>query len=143
MLFIASDHVGIQLKKRLLDLLKGRGMAYQDLGTTDDTRVDYPIYAKILCEKVRKTKGAKGILICGTGIGMSMMANKIKNIRAAVCTNEYMAQMAVHHNDANVLCLGARVIGEELARSIVEKFLDSSFEGGGHKKRVKMFEGKR
>lgn len=140
MLYIASDHVGVHLKEIILDLLESKSMQCRDLGTTNNTRVDYPVYARILCEKVKKIKKAKGILICGTGIGMSIMANKIKSIRAAVCTNEYMAQMAVRHNDANVLCLGARVIGEELAKSIVERFLDSSFEGDRHKVRVRQLD---
>lgn len=140
MLYIASDHVGTALKKAIFDFVRAKGIPCQDLGTSDDTRVDYPTYAKILCQKIKKNKRARGILVCGTGIGMSMMANKIKHIRAAVCTNEYMARMAVGHNDANVLCLGSRVIGKELAKSIVESFLASSFEGGRHLKRIKMFD---
>lgn len=136
MIYIASDHVGVVLKSFIVNTLSERGFIVSDLGSNSMERVDYTDYAKIICEKILKDETSQGILICGTGIGMSIMANRHKKIRAALCTNEYMAEMTRKHNNANVLCLGARVIGEEFAISIVLKFLTTTFEGGRHIKRI-------
>jgi ribose 5-phosphate isomerase B len=140
MIYIASDHIGVALKARVIETLKEKGKAVEDLGSRTTERVDYTDFAKGLCAKVLADEGSKGILICGTGIGMSIMANRHKGIRAAVCTHEYVAEMTRRHNDANVLCLGARVVGEELALAIVERFLATEFEGGRHLVRIQKIE---
>lgn len=135
-IYITSDHIGFLLKSILLEYLKSKNIEAIDLGPFDNTRINYTDYAKKLCEIILKEKESKGILICGTGIGMSMSANRFKGIRAALCTNEYMAKMTIQHNNANILCLGSRVIGEELAKSIVDAFLTAEFEGGRHLARI-------
>lgn len=137
-IFIASDHGGYNLKGELKStVLKEYDVV--DLGTNNENSVDYPDYSKILCEKIISEENSLGILICGTGQGMSMSANKYKEIRAALCTNELMARLAKQHNNANVLCLGARIVGDELAKSIVNEFLASKFEGDRHQKRIDKF----
>ena len=128
-IFIASDHAGFELKEYLqtqFNLL--------DLGTHSTESCDYPVFAKMLCSQMKE--GDKGILICGTGIGMSIAANRFRNIRAALCFNEEMATLARQHNDANILVLGARIISPETDKNCVEKFLDTDFEGGRHQRRV-------
>ena len=128
-IFIAADHAGFELKEYLRGCFK-----LSDVGTYDNESCDYPIFAKKL---VRQMRGAdKGILICGTGIGMSIAANRFKNIRAALCFNEEMATLSRQHNDANVLVLGARIISAETARGCVEKFLSTDFEDGRHQRRL-------
>ena len=132
-IFIASDHAGFGLKwylQKCFDL--------EDLGTYDEKSCDYPIYAKKLVGQMKE--GDKGILICGTGIGMSIVANRFKNIRAALCFNEEMAILSRQHNDANVLVLGARIIPAETARGCVEKFLSTDFEGGRHQRRLNLID---
>ncbi len=138
-IFIASDHAGIDLKEKVKAFLGSKNIHVVDLGTHSRQSCDYPEFAKLVCEKVLDERGF-GILICGTGIGMSMCANRFKGIRAALCTNEYMAKMARLHNDANVLCIGARVIGESLALEIVNQFITQEFEGGRHKRRIDMMD---
>ncbi|MFC1780461.1 ribose 5-phosphate isomerase B [Patescibacteria group bacterium] len=118
-IFIASDHGGYKLKEVIKEELKALGNKLEDLGTNSEESVDYPDFAQKLCKKVLDEK-ARGILICGTGIGMSIAANKFEGIRAAVCTDSYMAQMSKEHNDSNVLCLGARVMDEKSAKKIVK-----------------------
>lgn len=135
-IYLASDHAGLKLKDYLAGALKETGMSVVDLGTSNSEKVDYTDFAVSLCKQIINDQTAKGILVCGSGIGMSMMANRIKGIRAAVCVNEYMAEMAVRHNNANVLCLGERIVGAELARNIIMQFLNSKFEGGRHQGRV-------
>ncbi len=135
-LFIASDHGGYKLKSAICKWLLGLGFEVVDLGTDSKEPVDYPEYAKKLCEKVLK-EGGRGILVCGTGIGMSIVANRFKGIRASLCSDEFSARMSREHNDANVLCLGGRVIGEELAKSIVNIWLNAKFSGEErHKRRI-------
>lgn len=134
-LIIASDHAGFDLKDNITALLHQSGRAVEDLGAHSRDSCDYPIKARELCRKVIDT-GNLGILICGTGQGMAMAANRIPGIRAALCLNEYMARTAREHNNANVLCLGSRVLGTELARSIVLAFLAAEFEGQRHQRRV-------
>lgn len=137
-LVIASDHAGLELKRELLELLAERKVQVDDLGAFTNASVDYPTFAKELSREVGSGKAQLGVLICGTGIGMSIVANKHKNVRAAVCHTEFEARMARAHNDANVLCLGQRVTGPGLARNILQAFLDQPFEGGRHLKRVQM-----
>jgi len=125
-IFIASDHGGYKLKEVLKDFLKSLNYKFEDLGTYNEEPVDYPDYTKKLCLKVLKYNG-KGILICGAGIGTSIAANKFKGIRAALCHDTYSARMSRDHNNANVLCLGGRVLGNELAKDIVRIWLETPF----------------
>ena len=135
-LFLGSDHGGFGLKQELIRILGGSGYDVVDCGTDGPNPVDYPDIAKNVCQLVKSRENALGILCCGTGIGMSISANKIDGIRAALCAESYSAKMARVHNDANVLCLGARVIGVELAREVVSAFLGASFEGDRHARRL-------
>lgn len=135
MLAIGCDHGGYALKCEVMKHLTERGIEFKDLGCDGET-VDYPDIAEKVCEAVADKSAERGILICGTGIGMSMAANRIKGIRAALCGDCYSARLTRLHNDANVLCMGARVIGAGLALQIVDEFLDTGFEGGRHAKRV-------
>ena len=137
-IYLGSDHAGFDLKEKIKEFLLSKGFDVVDVGTDSKQSCDYPIFAKKVCEEV--LKGGCGILICGTGIGMSMCANRFKGIRAALCTNEYMAKMSRAHNDANVLCIGARIIGESLTLEIVERFLETRFEGGRHRRRINMMD---
>lgn len=134
--FIGSDHAGVDFKTFVKELFEKKGHEVIDLGPNDKTRVDYPDFAAKVCEEVLANKGSKGILICGSGIGMSMAANKFNGIRAALCHNEYSAMMARQHNDANVLCLGERVSGAGMVEAIVNAWDSNSFEGGRHEGRV-------
>lgn len=134
--FIASDHAGVDFKAHIVEMFKSRGHEIVDLGPSCKDRVDYPDFAAKVCQKVLANEGSKGVLICGSGIGMSMAANKFDGIRAALCHNEYSATMARAHNDANVLCLGERVSGLGIVEAIVNAWLDAEFEGGRHEGRV-------
>jgi ribose 5-phosphate isomerase B len=138
-LFIASDHAGFTLKQDLLAHLAGKAWDIRDLGPDSDAGVDYPDYARSLCAEVLAT-AAFGILICGTGIGMSIAANRYKGIRAALCTHEFQAEAARRHNDANILCLAARLTAPPLARALVDAFLAAPFEGGRHQRRIALIE---
>ena len=133
---LASDHAGIELRQELVALLKERGTEFQDLGPQTRESVDYPDFASQVARQVVAEPGTLGGLVCGTGIGMSIVANKHRGIRAALCTSEFEARMTRAHNDANVLCLGQRVVGAGVARGILEAFLSTAFEGGRHEKRV-------
>ncbi len=135
MLAIGSDHAGYTLKCEVKKYLEQKGVQYIDCGCNGE-RADYPDIAKAVCDKVTGGECDKAILICGTGIGISMSANKIKGIRAALCQDYYTAKYTRLHNDANVLCMGGRVIGAGTAEEIVEVFLDTEFEGGRHADRV-------
>ncbi len=134
--FIASDHAGVKIKDFVKGLFENNGHEVIDLGPANADRVDYPDFAAKVCEEVISNEGSKGILICGTGLGMSMAANKFDGIRAALCHNEYSAAMAREHNDANVLCLGERVSGEGMIESIVNAWETHEFAGGRHAGRV-------
>ncbi len=134
---IASDHAGLSLKRELVEALKARGHECRDFGAHSGESVDYPDFASEVARAVRGGDVDRGVLVCGTGIGMSIVANKHRGVRAALCTTEFEARMARAHNDANVLCLGERVVGIGLGRAILEAFLDQAFEGGRHEKRVK------
>lgn len=133
---VASDHAALALKARVVEWLRARGHEAVDLGPDAPGSVDYPDYALRAAEEVAAGRAEAGVLICGTGIGMSLAANKVPGIRAAVATDTFMARMARAHNDANILCLGARVVGEGLAEDIVEAWLGATFEGGRHARRV-------
>jgi ribose 5-phosphate isomerase B len=136
-IFIASDHGGFELKEKIKKHIKGSKLDFVDLGIDSAESTDYPIYAKILCNEILKNPDSKGILICGTGIGMSMAANRFKGIRAALCHDDYTAKMSREHNDSNVLCLGGRVLDDENAIKLVNVWLNTDFSGEErHKKRI-------
>jgi len=133
---VGSDHAGFEAKGLLIDRLGARGVETIDLGTHGTASTDYPDHAARVASAVAGGEADFGILVCGSGIGMSMAANKVRGIRAAVCTDPYSAKLARAHNDANVLCLGARVTGPGLMEEIVSAFLETGFEGGRHARRV-------
>ncbi|SNY73335.1 bifunctional allose-6-phosphate isomerase/ribose-5-phosphate isomerase RpiB [Enterobacter sp. CC120223-11] len=130
------DHVGFQLKAEILAHLQGRGVEVIDKGTDSAERTDYPEYASAVAQAIGRGEVDGGILICGTGVGISITANKFPGIRAVVCSEPYSAQLSRLHNNTNVLAFGSRVIGAELAKMIVDAWLDAEFEGGRHQKRV-------
>lgn len=134
--FIASDHAGFTLKSSVFGILEQMGHKVTDLGPFDAERVDYPDFANLLCQKVLQTQESFGVLICGSGIGMSIAANRNKGIRAALCNEPYSAAMSRAHNDANVLCLGARVVGIGMVEHILKSFCEGVFEGGRHACRI-------
>jgi ribose 5-phosphate isomerase B len=138
--FVATDHAGIELKDYTVLLLKNKGHEVIDLGPFTKDRVDYPDYAHKLCEEVLDDERTYGILICGSGIGMSMAANRHPGIRAALCHDAYTATVARGHNDANVLCFGERIIGRGVAESILDAWIAGSFDGGRHTGRVAKIE---
>ena len=138
MIAIGSDHGGFALKEELKKHLTERGIEFKDYGTFSEESCDYPVYAEKVCSAVVSGEAEKGILCCGTGIGMSMAANKIKGIRCACCSDCFSAEMTRRHNDANVLALGGRVVGAGLAEKMVNLFLDTPYEGGRHARRVGM-----
>ena len=126
---LASDHAGFELKEKIAGYLKAKGFEVMDLGTHDEEPVDYPDFARAIGEALQQQKADRGILICGSGVGACVAANKMSTIRAGLCHDTYSAHQGVEHDDINVLCLGARVIGEELARELVSAFLAASFTG--------------
>ncbi len=136
MIVIGSDHGGFELKNILVDYLKAQNYDVLDVGTYSEESVDYPDIADALCAKITDGTCEKGILVCGTGIGMNMCANKHKGIRAAQCHDTFSAKMTIQHNNANVLTMGGRVVGSELAKDIVNEFLTNEFLGGRHENRV-------
>ena len=138
MIALACDHSAVELKEEVKKLLDSRGLAYEDFGTNTTDSCHYPIYGARAAKAVASGHCELGIVICGTGIGISLAANKIKGIRCALCGDTFSARMTRIHNNANMLALGARVIGVELAKEIVNAFLDAEFEGGRHQVRVDM-----
>ena len=126
---LAADHAGFELKEKIAGYLKAKGFEVMDLGTHDEEPVDYPDFARAIGEALQQQKADRGILICGSGVGACVAANKMSTIRAGLCHDTYSAHQGVEHDDINVLCLGARVIGEELARELVSAFLAVSFTG--------------
>lgn len=136
MIAIGSDHAGYSLKKEVIAWLNENNMLFVEFGCVNGESCDYPLVAEEVCSRIVNGEAEFGILICGTGIGISMAANKVKGIRAALCTDSYMAKYTRLHNDANVLCMGGRVIGAGVAVEIVETFLNTDFEGGRHQRRV-------
>ena len=137
---IASDHGGFELKEKIYEYLLEKGYTIKNFGTNSLESCDYPIYAKKVCDAILNNEAEKGILICGTGIGLSIMANRFKGIRAACLSDKYSAQMTRKHNDSNVLCFGARVIDESLAKEIVDVWLETEYEAGRHQKRIAMLD---
>ncbi len=133
---IGSDHGGFRLKEDIKQYLTEKGIEFRDFGTHSTDSVDYPDISRLVAEAVAGAKCDRGIIICGTGIGVCIAANKVKGIRAALCHDPYSAQMSREHNNANILTMGERVIGPGLARAIVEKWLATEFAGGRHAKRV-------
>ena len=141
MLAIASDHGGFQLKQAIMAHLEKRGFAYKDFGTYTSDSCDYPVYGRLVAKAVASGEYERGIIICGTGIGISITANKTRGIRAALCGDCFSAEATRQHNDANILALGARVVGPGLALKIVDTFLDTEFSGGErHLRRISMIE---
>ncbi len=136
MIAIGCDHGGFELKGHIIKHLEEKGIEYKDFGCYDENSIDYPDVAKAVCNSINEKECENGILICGTGIGISIAANKIKGIRAAHCHDIYSAEMTKRHNNANVICMGGRVIGRELAFKIVDAWLEAEFEGGRHQTRI-------
>lgn len=139
-IIIGSDHGGYRLKEEIAEYLKSKGISVFNAGTYSTESCDYPVIAKEVALRVLATPDAKGILVCGTGIGVSIVANKIKGIRASHCTDTFTARMTVQHNNSNILCLGERITGTGLALDIVDAYLGAKFEGGRHQKRIDMIE---
>lgn len=137
-LAIGSDHGGFALKEVIKGLLEEEKVDFVDLGPDTPESVDYPVYGKKVAEAVAKGDCDRGIAICGTGVGISITVNKVPGIRGSLCTNEYMAEMTRRHNDSNVLVLGGRVLGDDLAKNIVKTWLHTEFEGGRHQRRIDM-----
>ena len=135
MIAIGCDHAGVEMKKAVIDTLSAKGFELKDMGT-DGESCDYPVIAKAVCELVQSGECEKGILICGTGIGMSIAANKFRGIRAALCSDSFSAKYTRLHNDSNVMCMGARTIGTGLACELAEIFMSTGFEGGRHQRRI-------
>lgn len=133
---IATDHAGVRLKNKIKEHLQKIGMNVLDLGTDTEERVDYPDYANKMVEEIIEKTVSKGILVCGTGIGMSIAANRSSDIRAALCFNEFMAERARSHNDANILVLGSKICEDEVSLKMVDLFLHTKFEGGRHTGRL-------
>ena len=137
---IGSDHAAYDLKLKIIEHLEERGIAVLDVGTHSTESCDYPVFADALCKKIQLGDFERGILVCGTGIGMSIAANKHAGIRAACCSDTYSAKLTREHNDANVLCFGARVVGEGLAIDLVDTFIDTKYIAGKHARRVAMLD---
>ncbi|EKZ1618164.1 ribose 5-phosphate isomerase B [Listeria monocytogenes] len=135
---IGNDHVGIELKPVIVAYLQDLGHEVNDFGAFSNERTDYPEYGKKVAESVAAGKSDLGILICGSGVGISIAANKVNGIRAVVCSEPYSAKLSREHNNTNILAFGSRVVGAELAKMIVQNWLDAEFEGGRHAKRVEM-----
>ena len=141
MIAIGSDHGGFELKEKLMEHLSERGLEYKDFGTYSSASCDYPVYAKAVANAVASGECDRGIIICGTGIGVSITATKVRGIRAALCGDCFSAEATRQHNDANVLCMGARVVGEGLALKIADTFLDTPFSNDErHIRRISMIE---
>ena len=140
MIYIASDHAAFDLRQEIMKNLAEMREEYTDLGVEEKRSVDYPDYAHAVARAVAGDEGTRGILICGTGLGMSMTANRHPGIRAALCHDAYTAAMARRHNDANLLCMGARVLGFGVAEQVLRVFLNTAFEGGRHLRRVEKME---
>ncbi len=133
---LGSDHAGHELRQAVHVHLERLGHTVLDVGTFTAESVDYPLFAAQVCRKVATHEATLGILVCGTGIGMSLAANRVRGVRAALCTESYTAKLARAHNDANVLCMGQRVVGEGVALNMVDTFITTEFEGGRHARRI-------
>ena len=137
---VAADHGGYKLKEKVKEHLLERGIEVEDLGTHSEESVDYPIYGKLCGEAVASGQADLGVVVCGTGIGISIAANKVHGIRCGLCTSVEMAHLTKQHNNANILALGGRTTREELAMEIVDEWLDTQYEGGRHQRRVEMLD---
>ena len=137
---VGSDHAGVNLKNKIAEFLKEKGYEVTDYGTNSTASCDYPVYAKAVAKSVANGENERGIICCGSGIGVSIAANKVKGVRAVLAHEPYSAMLSRLHNDANVLCLGERITGESLALDIVETWLHSEYEGGRHQRRVEMLD---
>ena len=135
---IGNDHTAVELKNHIKEFLENKGYDVTDFGTSSGERTDYPIYGYKVARSVANKEFDFGILICGTGIGISLAANKVKGIRAAVCSEPYSARLTRAHNNANIIAFGARVVGPSMAEMVVEEFLTTEYEGGRHQKRIDM-----
>ena len=133
---IGSDHAGVEQKSEIIDFLKSKNIEVINCGTNSTDSVDYPDFANLVAKKVSNNEAERGIIICGSGIGVSITANKVKGIRAALAYNEETAQLARQHNNANIICYGARFIDVELAKKMISHFIETEFEGGRHQNRV-------
>ncbi|QXT64111.1 ribose 5-phosphate isomerase B [Tessaracoccus palaemonis] len=133
---IASDHTAMELRENIAEFVRGMGHEVVDLGTNDPSRADYPVYGRAVGDAVASGKVDRGIAICGTGIGISIAANKVPGVRCVVCSEPYSAALSRQHNDSNVLAFGARVVGDEMAKMITREWLVTEFEGGRHQRRV-------
>ena len=138
MIAVANDHTSLTLKKAVILKLESLGLSYTDYGALSEERCDYPVFGLRAAKAVASGECDKGILLCGTGMGMALTANKVKGVRCCVCSEPYTALMSRLHNDANMIAVGSRVVGDELALMIIETFLNTAFEGGRHLNRVKM-----
>lgn len=138
MIALGCDHGGFELKNAIIEHFKENGIEYRDYGAYSAESVDYPIIAKTVCDAINAKECELGILCCGTGIGMSIVANKVDGIRAAACSETFSAELTRRHNNSNILCLGGRVIGAGLALKMVDLFINTPFEGGRHQRRVDM-----
>ena len=137
---IGNDHVAVEMKNQITEYLKSLGHEVINFGTDSTDRCDYPVYGEAVARAVANGEAERGITICGTGVGISLAANRVRGIRAVVCSEPYSAALSREHNNTNVLAFGARVIGIELAKLIVKSWLDAEFEGGRHANRVKMLD---
>ena len=137
---VAADHGGYKLKEKVKEHLLERGIEVEDLGTHSEESVDYPIYGKLCGEAVASGQADLGVVVCGTGIGISIAANKVHGIRCGLCTSVEMAHLTKQHNNANILALGGRTTGEELAMEIIDEWLDTQYEVGRHQRRVEMLD---
>ena len=137
---VGSDHAGVNLKNKIAEFLKEKDYEVTDYGTNSTASCDYPVYAKAVAKSVANGENERGIICCGSGIGVSIAANKVKGVRAVLAHEPYSAMLSRLHNDANVLCLGERITGESLALDIVETWLHSEYEGGRHQRRVDMLD---
>ncbi len=136
MIAIGCDHTGIDLKPSVLEVLAEMGLPYKDFGTFTHDSVDYPVYGKLAAQAVASGECERGIILCGTGQGIGITANKVHGVRCCICSEPYSAKMGREHNDANMLAMGARVVGTELAKMIVRTFLTAEFQGDRHARRV-------
>ena len=139
-IIIGCDHAAYPLKEKVKDYLAGKGIDVEDVGTNSEESVDYPDFGKKVSSMVSNGNFKRGILMCGTGIGMSMVANKFPHIRAALCTEPFSAEMSRRHNDSNILVMGGRMLGETLALEIVRVWLETPFDGGRHQARLNQFD---
>lgn len=135
---IGNDHIGYELKDTVIEVLQKRNIEIVDCGSYGTERVDYPIFGEKVAKLVSTGEVDRGILMCGTGIGISITANKIKGIRAAACSEPYSAKLSKQHNDSNILAIGSRVVGKEVAKMIINEWLDAEFEHGRHENRIQL-----